>query len=306
MLNMSSNLHNEQQWQAVIAKDARFDGQFVFAVTSTGVYCRPSCPSRRAHRERVKFFELPEAAEQAGFRACLRCQPRRARILDPQVELVQRVCRLLNSNESESLKLPELASQAGVSQFHLQRTFKRVMGISPRQYLAARKIDNFKTLVRKGETVTNSLYESGFNSSSRLYEHASEELGMTPATYSRGGRGVDISYTIADSPMGRLLVAVTERGGCAVRLADSDEDLEKDLREEFPNAELKRDDSALRELVQKILTHLENNEPRLDLPLDIKATAFQRQVWEHLRAIPYGQTVSYGDVAKALGKPGAV
>jgi AraC family transcriptional regulator of adaptative response/methylated-DNA-[protein]-cysteine methyltransferase len=305
-MNMNTALKDDQLWQAVMAKDARFDGQFVFAVSSTGVYCRPSCPSRRAHRERVKFFELPEAAEQAGFRACLRCQPRRARILDPQIELVQRVCRLLNANESESLKLPELASHAGVSQFHLQRTFKRVMGISPRQYLAARKIDNFKTLVRKGETVTNSLYESGFNSSSRLYEHASEELGMTPATYSRGGRGVDISYTMADSPMGRLLVAVTERGVCAVRLADSDADLEKDLREEFPNAELKRDDSALRESVQKILNHLEKNEPRLDLPLDIKATAFQRQVWEHLRAIPYGQTVSYGDVAKALGKPGAV
>ena len=305
-MNMNTALKDDQLWQAVMAKDARFDGQFVFAVSSTGVYCRPSCPSRRAHRERVKFFELPAAAEQAGFRACLRCQPQRARILDPQIELVQRVCRLLNSSENESLKLPELASQAGVSQFHLQRTFKRVMGISPRQYLVARKIDNFKTLVRKGETVTNSLYESGFNSSSRLYEHASEELGMTPATYSRGGRGVDISYTTADSSMGRLLVAVTERGVCAVRMADTDADLEKDLREEFPNAELKRDDSALRESVQKILNHLDKNEPRLDLPLDIKATAFQRQVWEHLRAIPYGQTVSYGDVAKALGKPGAV
>lgn len=303
---MNTAIKDDQLWQAVVAKDARFDGQFVFAVSSTGVYCRPSCPSRRAHRERVKFFELPEAAEQAGFRACLRCQPRRARIMDPQVELVQRVCRLLNSNESESLKLAELATQAGVSQFHLQRTFKRVMGISPRQYLAARKIDNFKTLVRKGESVTTSLYESGFNSSSRLYEHAAEELGMTPATYSRGGRGVDISYTITTSPMGHLLVAVTERGVCAVRMADSDAELENDLRQEFPNAGLKRDDSALRESVQKILDHLEKNEPRLDLPLDIKATAFQRQVWDHLRAIPYGQTVSYGDVAKALGKPGAV
>ena len=219
---------------------------------------------------------------------------------------MQRVCRLLNSNESESLKLPELASQAGVSPFHLQRTFKRVMGISPRQYLAARKIDNFKTHVRKGESVTTSLYESGFNSSSRLYENADEELGMTPATYSRGGRGVNISYTTTASPMGRLLVAVTERGVCAVRMADNDAELEKDLRAEFPNAELKRDDSALRESVQKILSHLEKKESRLDLPLDIKATAFQRQVWEHLRAIPYGETVSYGDVAKALGKPGAV
>lgn len=305
-MNMNTAIKDDQLWQAVVAKDARFDGQFVFAVSSTGVYCRPSCPSRRAHRERVKFFELPEAAEQAGFRACLRCQPRRARIMDPQVELVQRVCHLLDTSESESLKLAELAKQSGVSQFHLQRTFKRVMGISPRQYLAARKIDNFKTLVRKGESVTSSLYESGFNSSSRLYEHAAEELGMTPATYSRGGRGVNISYTITASPMGRLLVAVTERGVCAVRMADSDAALEKDLHEEFPNAQLKRDDSALRESVQKILNHLEKKEPRLDLPLDIKATAFQRQVWEHLRAIPYGQTVSYGDVAKALGKPGAV
>ncbi|HET6979743.1 MAG TPA: bifunctional DNA-binding transcriptional regulator/O6-methylguanine-DNA methyltransferase Ada [Pyrinomonadaceae bacterium] len=303
---MNTALKDDQLWQAVVAKDARFDGQFVFAVSSTGVYCRPSCPSRRAHRERVKFFELPEAAEQAGFRACLRCQPRRARILDPQMELVQRVCRLLDSDENESHKLAELATQAGVSPFHLQRTFKRVMGISPRQYLAARKIDNFKTLVRKGESVTTSLYESGFNSSSRLYEHAAEELGMTPATYGRGGRGVEISYTITASPLGRLLVAVTERGVCAVRMADDDAELEKDLREEFPNAQLTRDDSALRESVQKILNHLEKNEPRLDLPLDIKATAFQRQVWEQLRAIPYGQTVSYGDVAKALGKPGAV
>lgn len=303
---MNTAIKDDQLWQAVVAKDARFDGQFVFAVSSTGVYCRPSCPSRRAHRERVKFYDLPEAAEQAGFRACLRCQPRRARIMDPQVELVQRVCRLLDSNETESLTLADLATQSGVSQFHLQRTFKRVMGISPRQYLAARKMDNFKTLVRKGESVTTSLYESGFNSSSRLYEHAAEELGMTPATYSRGGRGMNISYTITASPMGRLLVAVTERGVCAVRMADSNAELETDLREEFPNAELKRDDSALRESVQKILNHLEKNEPRLDLPLDIKATAFQRQVWEHLRAIPYGETVSYGDVAKALGKPGAV
>ena len=306
MLNMNVNVNNDQLWQAVVAKDASFDGQFVFAVSSTGVYCRPSCPSRRAHRERVRFFDLPEAAEQAGFRACLRCQPRRARVVDPQIELVQRVCQLLNSENHETLKLGELASQAGVSVFHLQRTFKRVMGISPRQYVAARKFGNFKALVRKGESVTSSLYESGFNSSSRLYEYASEELGMTPATYSRGGRGVNISYTIADSTMGRLLVAITERGVCAVRMSDNDAELEKDLREEFPHAQIKRDDAALRDTVTKVLNHLDNNESRLDLPLDIRATAFQRQVWEKLRAIPYGETVSYGDVAKALGKPGAV
>src|ERR1041385_7220710 len=306
MLNMTSSPHNEQQWQAVDAKDARFDGQFVFAVTSTGIYRPPSGPSRRAHRERVKFFDLPEAAEQAGFRACLRCKPERARVRDPQIDLVQRVCRLLNSSDGETVGLAELASQTGLSVFHLQRTFKRVMGISPKQYLAARRFGNFKELVRKGESVTSSLYESGFNSSSRLYEHAAEELGMTPATYSRGGRGVNITYTIVASLMGRLLVAVTERGVCAVRMGDSDAELEKDLRAEFPHAQIKRDDGVLREPVQQILNHLDNNDPRLDLPLDIRATAFQRQVWEKLRGIPYGETASYADVAKALGKPGAV
>jgi AraC family transcriptional regulator of adaptative response/methylated-DNA-[protein]-cysteine methyltransferase len=297
---------NEQLWEAVTSKDQRFDGQFVFAVSSTGIYCRPSCPSRRPRRERVTFFDRAEAAEQAGFRACLRCQPRRARVLDPQIEWVQRVCRFLNESETETVKLADLAAHAGVSVFHLQRTFKRIMGISPRQYLAARRFGNFKTLVREGGPVTRALYDSGFNSSSRLYENASGELGMTPATYSRGGRGVSISYTIVKSPLGRLLVAVTERGVCAVRMGDTDDELEKDLRAEFPEANIQQGGAALDEPVQKILSHLADKEPRLDLPLDIRSTAFQRQVWEKLRAIPYGQTVSYGAVAKAVGKPGAV
>ena len=295
----------ERMWQAVAAKDSRFDGQFVFAVTSTKIYCRPSCPSRRPHRERVKFFDMPDAAEQAGFRACLRCEPRHARMLDPQIVLVQRVCRFLDASKSETVKLADLAAQTGVSAFHLQRTFKRIMGISPRQYLTARRFGNFKTLVREGEPVTQALYDSGFNSSSRLYEHAPQELGMTPATYSRGGQGTNISYTIVASPLGRLLVAMTERGVCAVRMGDTDAELEKDLRAEFPAANIERSDAALRDPVQKILSHLTHEAP-LDLPLDIRSTAFQRQVWEKLRAIPYGQTVSYGDVAKSLGKPGAV
>jgi AraC family transcriptional regulator of adaptative response/methylated-DNA-[protein]-cysteine methyltransferase len=180
------------------------------------------------------------------------------------------------------------------------------MGISPRQYVTARRFGNFKQLVREGESVTNALYDSGFNSSSRVYEQAAEELGMTPATYGRGGRGVKIDYTIVASPLGRLLVALTERGVCAVRMGDTDTDLEKDLRAEFPSATIARDDASLQETVTKVLRHLTHNEPHLDLPLDIRATAFQRQVWEKLRAIPYGETVSYADVAKALGKPGAV
>lgn len=297
---------DERMWEAVAAKDSRFDGQFVFAVSSTKIYCRPSCPSRRPRRERVTFFELPDAAEQAGFRACLRCEPRRPGVVDPRVDLVQRVCRFLDASQADTVKLADLATHAGVSVFHLQRTFKRVMGISPRQYLTARRFGNFKTLVREGEPVTQALYDSGFNSSSRLYEHAPEELGMTPATYGRGGLGTKISYTIVKSPLGQLLVAVTERGVCAVRMGDTNSQLEKDLRAEFPAASIRRDDAALREPVEKILNHLTNKGPRLDLPLDIRSTAFQRQVWEKLRAIPYGQTVSYGEVAKSLGKPGAV
>ena len=299
-------LTDEQLWQAVVSKDARLDGQFVFAVTSTGVYCRPSCPSRRAQRDRVKFFDLPAAAEQAGFRACLRCHPQRARVLDPQMDLVQRACRFLNATEGETVKLNDLAAHLGISAFHLQRTFKRVMGSSPRQYLASLRFGNFRELVRKGNSVTNALYESGFNSSSRLYERASAELGMTPATYSRGGRGETINYTVVGSSMGRLLVAMTERGVCAVRMGDTDAKLQNELSEEFPHANIKRADSVLRDSVQKILKHLDNNEPRLDLPLDIRATAFQLQVWQKLREIPYGQTASYSEVAKALGKPGAV
>jgi len=226
--------------------------------------------------------------------------------MDPQIEMVQTVCRYLDSSDSESVTLSDLAAKTGVSVFHLQRTFKSIMGISPRQYLAARRFGDFKSRVRDGESVTSALYDAGFNSSSRLYEKASAELGMTPATYGKGGRGVTISYAIADSPLGRLLVAVTERGVCAVMMGDRDTQLRKNLRSEFPEATIERADERLQATVAVVLKHLNAKEQRLDLPLDIRSTAFQRQVWEKLRAIPYGQTVSYGDVAKALGKPGAV
>jgi AraC family transcriptional regulator of adaptative response/methylated-DNA-[protein]-cysteine methyltransferase len=301
----SSTTSSDEYWQAVLAKDSRYDGQFVFAVSSTHIYCRPSCSARRPRRDRVSFFPFPEAAEQAGFRACLRCQPKRARVVDRQIDIVQRACRFLDSSELETIKLADLAKHVGVSVFHLQRTFKDIMGISPRQYLAAQRFANFKTRVKEGGTVTNALYDAGFNSSSRLYEQAAGELGMTPATYGRGGEGANISYTITDSPLGRLLVAVTERGICAVKMGDSDAKLETDLHREYPAAKIKRNDAALRSIVQTVLSHL-TKEPKQELPLDIRATAFQRQVWERLRSIPYGQTLSYGAVAKALGNPGAV
>ena len=302
--SMESN--QDEQWQAVIARDARYDGQFVFAVSSTHIYCRPSCPSRRPHRDRVSFFSLPEAAERQGFRACRRCEPKRVRILDPQIEMVQNVCRYLDSTDSDEVRLSDLAVPAGVSVFHLQRTFKNIIGVSPRQYLAAKRFGDFKTRVRKGSSVTDALYDSGFNSSSRLYEQASNELGMTPATYSRAGRGVHIKYTIVDSPLGRLLVARTERGVCSVAMGDRDSLLIKSLLDEFSEATIERDEKGLHDAVRIVLNHLKARQPHLDLPLDIRATAFQRQVWEKLRSIPYGATLSYGDIAKSLGKPGAV
>ncbi len=295
----------EELWQAVMAKDARRDGDFVFAVESTGIYCRPSCPSRRPRRDRVSFFRLPEAAEQAGFRACLRCHPKRARLIDPQVELVQRMCRYIEAQE-ETTTLANLSEIVGVSTFHLQRVFKSVMGITPRQYADACRIGRFKSRVRETGSVAGAIYDAGFGSSSRLYERAPSELGMTPATYGRGGRGAVISYTTASCPLGFLLVAGTEKGLCAVKLADSEAKLEVDLSREFPEAKLRRNDIAFDQPVRDLLEYLKGKQPSLDLPLDIQATAFQWQVWEHLRRIPYGETRSYGQVAKAMGQPKAV
>lgn len=297
---------DEAQWQAVLTKDARFDGQFVFAVSSTGIYCRPSCPSRRARRDRVSFFQLPEAAEQAGFRACRRCHPREMRVVDTQTQMARLVCRIIEENQGEPITLAKLSQEVGVSAFHLQRTFKSIMGITPRRYAETCRVNKFKQGVRKGEAITNAIYDAGYGSSSRLYESASSQLGMTPATYGKGGRGAVIHYAIADSPLGSLLVAATNKGVCSVMLGDSPEELTADLLREFPAAEIRNDPKPLRLSLNAIVEQLKHKSPRIDLPLDIQATAFQRQVWEQLRAIPYGQTHSYSEVAKAIGQQKAV
>jgi AraC family transcriptional regulator of adaptative response/methylated-DNA-[protein]-cysteine methyltransferase len=296
----------DAQWQAILRKDASFDGQFVFAVSSTHIYCRPSCPSRRPHRERVSFFQLPAQAEQNGYRACRRCHPREVRLVDPQVEIAERVCRLIEESDGEPVTLAALSEQLGVSSFHLQRTFKNIMGISPKHYAETWRVNKFKQGVRKGEAITSAIYDAGFGSSSRLYESASAQLGMTPATYGKGGRGAVINYAVVDSPLGRLLVAATAKGVCSVMLGDSDESLKADLLKEFPAAEISNDQNLLRSSVNAVVNHLKQKSPHLDLPLDIRATAFQRQVWEQLRAIPYGETHSYSEVAKAIGQEKAV
>jgi AraC family transcriptional regulator of adaptative response/methylated-DNA-[protein]-cysteine methyltransferase len=300
-----ASTNEEKLWEAVLAKDARLDGEFVFAVSSTRIYCRPSCPSRRPRRERVSFFALPEAAEQAGFRPCLRCRPRHATAIDPKVELVQRACDLIAAAD-ESLTLTHLSEQLGISSFHLQRTFKKIVGISPRQYAESKRAKKFKANVREGQPITSAMYDAGYGSSSRLYERSTAELGMTPATYSRNGRGAFINYAVAECDLGYLLVAATEKGICAVRLGSTETELETDLREEFSAARVARDEGQLREWVGQILEHLAGRRPDLNLPLDVQATAFQRLVWEALQAIPYGSTRSYAQVAQAIGRPTAV
>ncbi len=302
-------LNDVRCWEAVLTRDTTADGMFVYAVRSTGIYCRPSCPSRKPKRERVDFFLLPEAAEGAGFRACLRCHPDAVTICgpqrDPQVELVQRVCHAIEANPEEPLTLASLSAAVHLSPFHVQRTFKRVMGITPRQYAEACRVERLKGELRKGEAVTSALYGAGYGSSSRLYERAPAQLGMTPAAYRRGGAGIHIQYTVVPCPLGSLLVAATERGICAITLGDADETLAAALTTEYPAAAIVRDDSGLDAAVAAIVRHLHGEQPHLDLPLDVQATAFQWRVWEALRAIPYGTTRSYSEVARAIGQPTA-
>lgn len=293
-------------WKAVLSKDRRLDGQFVFAVSSTGIYCRPSCPSRRPRRENVSFFATVAAAESAGFRACRRCHPGDARTTDPQVEMVQQVCRLIEDSEGLPVTLHSLSKQVGVSSFHLQRTFKSIMGMSPSEYAETRRVNHFKQSVQAGEKITDAIYDAGFGSSSRLYELASAQLGMTPATYGKGGRGAVIRYALGDCPLGRVLVAATEKGVCSVKLGYSDDLLKAELLEEFSAAEVLLDESGLSLALAAVVDHLNDKTPRLDLPLDIRATAFQRQVWEQLQRIPAGKTHSYTQVAKGIGQEKAV
>jgi AraC family transcriptional regulator of adaptative response/methylated-DNA-[protein]-cysteine methyltransferase len=293
-------------WRGVLARDRQLDGTFVFAVRSTGIYCRPSCPARRPTRKQVMFFPLPEAAERAGFRPCRRCRPEEAAARDPHAELVQRVCHWIEASDNGPISLPDLAAEAGVSPSHLQRTFKRLMGISPREYSEARRLHELKSRLQKGQNVTRALYEAGYGSSSRLYERSSAQLGMTPGTYRQGGRGMEIGYTIVDSPLGRVLVGATRRGVCAVSLGDADAVLEAALVAEYPHAEIHRDDSGFAPWVEAIQKHLEGREARLRLPLDLQATAFQMRVWKELQRIPYGRTRTYQEVARAIGRPQAV
>ena len=303
---VTGRFDEERLWQAVLHRDRASNGKFVYGVRSTRIYCTPSCPSRRPSRRQVVFFDSVKAAQEAGFRACRRCLPDRTSALESSTEIVRRACELLDAHTEEGrLSLSALGSALGISPYHLQRTFKQVMGVTPQQYAGNRRLARFKENVQSGDEVSAALYDAGYGSSSRLYEKAPQQLGMTPATYRQGGRGIVIRYSVLACKLGRLLVAATERGVCAIRLGDSDEELEESLQREFSAADIFRDDVALRAWAEDLVQHLEGRQPQLNLPLDIRATAFQMRVWRELQAIPYGSTRSYGEVAAAIGQPSA-
>lgn len=301
MLNTQSYPDDATRWQAVLDRDSAADGAFYYAVRSTGIYCRPTCSSRRPKRDKVIFFHSIELAEQAGFRSCRRCRPDE---VSAQQHIIARVQHLLEMTEPTP-SLAQLGEAVGISPFHLQRVFKRATGLSPKQYANAQRTQRLKTGLRQGRSVTESMYDAGYGSSRALYDAVQEQLGMKPSAYKKGGQGERIVYAIADSPIGRMLIGATEKGICALYLGEDDM-LVQELHAEFPRATLVQDSSAVVPYFRAVLDHLSGRRIDLDLPLDVQATAFQQRVWAALRKIPYGQTRSYREVAEMIGEPNAV
>jgi len=297
--------HNELYWQALQQRDPAFDGTFVYAVQTTGIYCRPVCPSRRPQRTHVVFFAGPAQAEAAGYRACQRCQPDQSAPQHPHLDRIAQICRYLEEPHEGVPTLDALAARFALSPSYLQRVFKRIVGVSPRQYADAHRRARLTTRLRDGTDVSNALYDAGYTSSSGFYSQATSALGMTPTTYRAGGLTMHILYAVVECPLGQLLVAATEQGICRITLGDHASEMVAELAQEFPAATLSAGDPVLQQWVHALLDYLHGEQPHLDLPLDIQATAFQRKVWEELRNIPYGSTCSYQQVAERIGQPGA-
>ena len=275
---------------------------FVYAVASTGVYCRPSCPSRRPRRENAAFFAGPEEAERGGYRPCLRCDPRGDRAREIPAAVL-RARAILDRADGGAIALARLGREAGMSPHHLQRTFKQAFGLSPREYQDARRLAQLKRGLRDGGRVTDAIVDAGYGSPSRVYENSDARLGMPPGAYRRGGAGMSIRYATAPSPVGRVLVAATERGVCAVSLGDDDERLAAALRAEFPNARI--EPGVIAGWMEAIVASIAGGADLRSVPVDLQGTAFQQRVWRALRDIPRGRTASYGEVARAIGRPDA-
>src|SRR5260370_9817995 len=290
-------------WRATLARDSRADGSFVLAVRSTHIYCRPSCPARRPLRRNVTFFRTREEAEKQGYRACLRCRPNE---ISGAVALVQRAAGHLAESSEESVRLGSLARTLGTTQATLRRAFLQVTRLKPRELAEALRIKRFKAMLRACKGITDALYETRYGSSSRVYERSNAQLGMTPATYRKGGQGMKIGYTIAKSPLGKVLVAATERGVSAVYLGDAENAMTAELREEYPRAEIAPATDSFQRWVRQIVQRIQGKQPRLELPLDLQATAFQRRVWQELQRIPPVRTPTYSPLAPSPRHPNAL
>jgi AraC family transcriptional regulator of adaptative response/methylated-DNA-[protein]-cysteine methyltransferase len=295
-------------WRAVESRDAAWDGRFVYAVATTGVYCRPSCPSRRPRPENVRVFGAPADAERAGFRACRRCQPNGVTNAEACVAAAREILDAHLASGGDRPTLDRLADAVGMSPFHLQRAFKARLGVSPAEYLRVGRGERFKAELRGGETVSRATFGAGYGSSSRAYADAAAQLGMTPASYRRGGRGMTVRFTVAHTALGHVLVAGTDRGLCAVSIGDDPAALERELRAEYPAASVERADVSgagdpLATWADAVVAYLDARGAPPAAPVDVGGTPFQRRVWDALRAIPAGETRSYREVADAVGVP---
>jgi AraC family transcriptional regulator of adaptative response/methylated-DNA-[protein]-cysteine methyltransferase len=296
---------SDPRWAAVLARDVAADGQFVYAVRTTGIYCRPSCASRTARPENVEFHATPAAAERAGFRACKRCRPDRPAQTQAHASLVTELCRYIERSEQPP-SLETLAQRAGLSAFHLHRVFKAVTGVTPKQYAAAHRSRRVRDELRSSGSVTNAIYDAGFNSSSRFYDQSSALLGMTPSRYRAGGVRTEIRFAVGECSLGSILVAASDRGVVSILLGDDPELLVRDLQDRFPRAELIGGDAEFERLVARVVGLVEAPSHGLDLPLDVRGTAFQQRVWQALRAVPPGSTASYTEIAQRIGAPTSV
>jgi AraC family transcriptional regulator, regulatory protein of adaptative response / methylated-DNA-[protein]-cysteine methyltransferase len=295
---------SDSRWAAVVARDAEADGTFYYSVKTTGVYCRPSCAARHARPEHVQFHETCEEAEKAGFRPCKRCQPKQPSLQEQHAEVVARACQLIADSE-EAPGLEALASQMGMSRYHFPRIFKAITGLTPKDYAQANRAKKVRHKLGRSNTVTEAIYDAGYNSSGRFYATSDQVLGMNPSHFRAGGAQTDIRFAIGECSLGSILVATSDRGVCAILLGDDPDALARDLQDKFPEANLIGGDSEFEQLVAKIVGFVEAPAVGLDLPLDIRGTAFQQRVWQALREIPAGSTASYSDIAMRIGAPRA-
>ena len=302
---LASATANDSRWAALTSRDSSADGKFYYSVKTTGVYCRPSCAARPARPENVQFHLTCEDAEKAGFRPCKRCKPNEAGLAEESAKKIAKVCRMIEKSEDVP-SLKELAGCVGMSTYHFHRTFKSFTGLTPTEYAAAHRSKRVRASLKRNNTVTDAIYDAGFNSSGRFYETSNQVLGMTPSKFREGGTDIDIFFAIGECSLGSILVAQSKKGVCSILIGDDPQLLVHDLQDRFPKANLIGDESHYQELIAKVVGLIEKPGVGLGLPLDIRGTAFQQRVWKALQQIPPGSTASYSEIAAKIGMPKAV